>query len=164
MKLQFGPSQCLFYAVRPAYLLLLTPSPLPLGPRAPPPPAVNVYLPKDRVTGQHQSYGFVELKSEEDADYAIKVLNMVKLFGKPLRVNKASQDKNAGDVGANLFIGNLDPDVDEKVGEGWGVAGPELFGWVGWGCDADLGRIRGRAGGCVGPNRCCLGVDDVWSR
>jgi splicing factor 3B subunit 4 len=34
---------------------------------------VNVYLPKDRVTNEHQSFGFVELRSEEDADYAIKV-------------------------------------------------------------------------------------------
>ena len=32
-------------------------------------PLVNVYLPKDRVTSQHQGYGFVEFKSEEDADY-----------------------------------------------------------------------------------------------
>ncbi len=30
---------------------------------------MNVYLPKDRVTNQHQGYGFVEFKSEEDADY-----------------------------------------------------------------------------------------------
>ena len=30
-------------------------------------------------------------------------------------MNKASQDKDTLDVGANLFIGNLDPDVDEKV-------------------------------------------------
>ncbi|CAN0418757.1 unnamed protein product, partial [Hapterophycus canaliculatus] len=42
-------------------------------------------------------------------------MNMVKLFGKPLRVNKASQDRKANDVGANLFIGQLDPDVDEKM-------------------------------------------------
>lgn len=77
--------------------------------------AVHVYLPKDRVTGEHQGYGFVELKSEEDAAYAIKVLNMVKLFGKPIRVAAASQDKDSGDVGANLFIGNLDPDVDETL-------------------------------------------------
>lgn len=78
--------------------------------------AVNVYLPKDRVTNAHQGYGFVEFRSEEDADYSIKILNMVKIYGKPIRVNKASQDKNSQDVGANLFIGNLDPDVDEKVG------------------------------------------------
>ena len=30
---------------------------------------VNVYLPKDRVTGIHQGYGFVEYRTEEDADY-----------------------------------------------------------------------------------------------
>lgn len=46
---------------------------------------------------------------------AVKVLNMIKVFGKPIRVNKASQDKRQQDVGANLFIGNLDQDVDEKV-------------------------------------------------
>lgn len=40
---------------------------------------------------------------------------MVKLFGKPIRVNKSAQDRKALDVGANLFVGNLDPDVDEKV-------------------------------------------------
>ncbi|XP_039026217.1 splicing factor 3B subunit 4-like isoform X2 [Hibiscus syriacus] len=78
-------------------------------------PVVNVYVPKDRVTNLHQGYGFVEFRSEEDADYAIKVLNMIKLYGKPIRVNKASQDKKSLDVGANLFIGNLDPDVEEKL-------------------------------------------------
>ncbi|KAJ4849190.1 Splicing factor 3B subunit 4 [Turnera subulata] len=78
-------------------------------------PVVNVYVPKDRVTNLHQNYGFVEFRSEEDADYAIKILNMIKLYGKPIRVNKASQDKKSLDVGANLFIGNLDPDVDEKL-------------------------------------------------
>ena len=74
-----------------------------------------VYLPKDRVTGDHQGYGFVEFKSPEDAVYAIKILNMVKLFGKPIRVAPSSQDKDTADVGANLFIGNLDPDVDETL-------------------------------------------------
>lgn len=103
--------------------------------------SVNVYVPKDRVTNLHQGYGFVEFRSEEDADYvsctlivcgttsalyilltvawirvhigfrslfpaffwhylsvvlfsfamqAIKVLNMIKLYGKPIRVNKVS--------------------------------------------------------------------------
>ncbi|CAH8367615.1 unnamed protein product [Eruca vesicaria subsp. sativa] len=78
-------------------------------------PVVNVYVPKDRVTGLHLGYGFIEFCSEEDADYAIKILNMIKIHGKPMCVNKASQDKKSLDVGANLFIGNLDPDVDEKI-------------------------------------------------
>ncbi|PKY46562.1 hypothetical protein RhiirA4_358186 [Rhizophagus irregularis] len=78
-------------------------------------PVVNVHLPKDRVTQTHQGYGFCEYMSEDDADYAIKIMNQIKLYGKPIRVNKATSDKKNLDVGASLFIGNLDPDVDEKM-------------------------------------------------
>lgn len=78
-------------------------------------PVVNCHMPKDRVTQTHQGYGFVEFLSEDDADYAIKILNMIKLFGKPVRVNKASSHQKNLDVGANLFIGNLDPEIDEKL-------------------------------------------------
>ena len=49
---------------------------------------VNVHLPKDRVTQSHQGYGFVEFISEEDAEYAARVMNQVRLYGKPIRVNK----------------------------------------------------------------------------
>uniref|UniRef100_A0A8C4WXP0 Splicing factor 3B subunit 4 n=1 Tax=Eptatretus burgeri TaxID=7764 RepID=A0A8C4WXP0_EPTBU len=72
-------------------------------------------MPKDRVTQQHQGYGFVEFLGEEDADYAIKIMNMIKLYGKPIRVNKASAHNKNLDVGANIFIGNLDPEIDEKL-------------------------------------------------
>ncbi|KAL1304385.1 hypothetical protein AAFC00_003385 [Neodothiora populina] len=76
----------------------------------------NVHLPKDRVTQTHQGYGFVEFQSEEDAEYAARIMNQVRLWGKPIRVNKASADKQKTlEVGAELFIGNLDPMVDEKV-------------------------------------------------
>lgn len=78
-------------------------------------PVVNVHMPKDKLSGVHSGYGFVEFHSEEDADYAMKIMNMIKLFGKPIRINKASADKKTLDVGANLFIGNLDPEVDEKL-------------------------------------------------
>ena len=49
---------------------------------------------------------------------------MVKLFGKPIRVNRSAQtDRSAWsngqeashDVGANLFLGNLASEVDEKL-------------------------------------------------
>lgn len=78
-------------------------------------PVVNVHMPKDRVTQNHQGYGFIEFMSEDDADYAIKIMNMIKLYGKPIRVNKASAHQKNLDIGANLFIGNLDPEVDEKL-------------------------------------------------
>ena len=94
-------------------------------------PIINVHLPKDRVTQSHQGYGFVEFGSEEDADYAAKIMNQIRLWGKPIRVNKASADRRGGGagalgaeggglgggqgVGAELFVGNLDGMVDEKV-------------------------------------------------
>lgn len=78
-------------------------------------PVVNVHMPKDKVSGKHMTYGFVEFRGEEDAEYAIKILNMIKFFTKPIKVNKVSSDKKYLDVGANLFIGNVDPDVDEKL-------------------------------------------------
>jgi len=93
---------------------------------------VNVHLPKDRVSMAHQGYGFCEFLTEEDAEYACKIMNQIKLFGKPIRVNKvsvfsyglklryisqiqASSDKKQLDVGANLFVGNLDENVDERL-------------------------------------------------
>lgn len=78
-------------------------------------PVVNVHMPKDKVTGKTSGYGFVEFRGEEDAEYCIKIMNMVKLYGKPLKVNKSSQDKRINEVGANIFVGNLDPEIDEKV-------------------------------------------------
>lgn len=79
----------------------------------------SVYMPKDKVTQAHNGYGFVEFLDVIDADYAITILNMVKFFGRPLKVSKSSLNNKAElsrDVGANLFIGNLDPnDVDENL-------------------------------------------------
>jgi splicing factor 3B subunit 4 len=68
-------------------------------------PVANVHIPKDKLSGDHQGFGFVEFHNEMDADYASKIMNMIKLYGRPLRVNKASRDKKVFDVGANLFIG-----------------------------------------------------------
>ena len=50
--------------------------------------SVNVHLPKDRVSMAHQGYGFCEFLTEEDAEYACKIMNQIKLWGKPIRVNK----------------------------------------------------------------------------
>ncbi|ORY56449.1 hypothetical protein BCR35DRAFT_296258 [Leucosporidium creatinivorum] len=78
-------------------------------------PVVNVHLPKDRISMSHQGYGFCEFLTEDDADYACKIMNQIKLYGKPIRVNKASSDRKQVDIGANLFVGNLDPNVDERM-------------------------------------------------
>ena len=78
-------------------------------------PVVSVHMPRDKVTNRSQGFGFVEFRHEIDAEYAIKVMHMIKLFGNPLRVNKSSQNKDSQNIGANLFIGGLHPDVDEKL-------------------------------------------------
>lgn len=51
---------------------------------------MNVHLPKDRISMAHQGYGFCEFLTEEDAEYACKIMNQIKLWGKPIRVNKVS--------------------------------------------------------------------------
>ncbi|KAH8177426.1 RNA recognition motif domain-containing protein [Sarocladium implicatum] len=79
-------------------------------------PIHNIHMPRDRVTQSHQGFGFVEYRTPTDAEYAANVMNGIKLYGKSLRVNKASADKQKGaEVGAELFVGNLDPMVDEKI-------------------------------------------------
>lgn len=78
-------------------------------------PVVSVHLPKDRVSQTHQGYGFCEFQTEEDADYAVKIMNQIKLFGKPIRVNKASADKRPViNVGADIHVTGLDPSIDER--------------------------------------------------
>ena len=44
---------------------------------------MNVYLPKDRVTSMHQGYGFVEFRSEDDADYVRSLFLFPACFGVP---------------------------------------------------------------------------------
>ena len=43
--------------------------------------SVNVYVPKDRVTNLHQGYGFVEFRSEEDADYVSLTPSLIVVIG-----------------------------------------------------------------------------------
>ncbi|EFW99847.1 splicing factor 3b subunit 4 [Grosmannia clavigera kw1407] len=79
-------------------------------------PVVNVHMPMDRVSRLHQGFGFVEFDTPESAEYASRTLNGIRLYGKPVRVNKASADRQrAAEIGAELFVNNLDPQVDEKI-------------------------------------------------
>jgi splicing factor 3B subunit 4 len=81
----------------------------------------SVYMPTDKITNTHNGYGFIEFMDTMDADYAIQILNMMKFYSRPLKVSKSSLHNSktelwSKDVGANLFIGNLDPlDVDEHL-------------------------------------------------
>lgn len=76
---------------------------------------VSVYIPRDRsFTKEHQGYGFVEFQSQTDVEYACKVMNDVMLYNQPIRVSPSGRDRKLFDIGANLFVGNLDPEVDER--------------------------------------------------
>ena len=77
-------------------------------------PVIKIYLPKDKITLKHQGFAFIEFRTKQDAEYAIKVMHMIKLYNKPINVNTATQDKRTQEIGADLFIGNLSEDVDEK--------------------------------------------------
>ncbi|PKA53979.1 Polyadenylate-binding protein 2 [Apostasia shenzhenica] len=109
-------------------------------------PVVNVYVPKDRVTNLHQGYGFIEFRSEEDADYAIKILNMIKLYGKPIRVNKADTLTSrlsffTSSSGVNLFPnGTKIVDVSFDSFDQSGVARPCIC-WIMR--DPETGNSRG---------------------
>lgn len=46
----------------------------------------------------HQGYGFCEFLTEEDAEYACKIMNQIKLWGKPIRVNKVCEQIYRGSI------------------------------------------------------------------
>jgi splicing factor 3B subunit 4 len=82
-------------------------------------PVISIVMPRDRITGKHGGYAFVEFESPEDAEYAIRVMNNVKLYGKMIRVSKAMKEdkvtRDAQDWMVKLFVGSLAPEVDEKI-------------------------------------------------
>ncbi|XP_049850586.1 splicing factor 3B subunit 4-like [Schistocerca gregaria] len=77
-------------------------------------PVVSVYIPRDKLTKEHSGYGFVEFQSEVDVQYAIKIMEEVPLYNKKLYINLSGRDKKTFGIGANLYIGHLDPSVDDK--------------------------------------------------
>merc|ERR1712224_843968 len=78
-------------------------------------PLHSVYFPRDPVDGQHYGYGFIEFCDEKNLDYALKILNQTKIFNKPIAINKLNKFSNVLNIGANIFIGNLHPDTNEKL-------------------------------------------------
>lgn len=76
---------------------------------------MSVYIPRDKsLTKEHQGFGFIEFQSEADVEYACKVMHGIMLFNQPIRVSRSGRDRKLFDIGANLFIGNLDTEVDER--------------------------------------------------
>lgn len=51
-------------------------------------PVVSIHLPKDRILKTHQGYGFIEFENQHDVEYAEKVLQGIRLYGKSLKINR----------------------------------------------------------------------------
>lgn len=87
-------------------------------------PVKLLNLPKDRILRQHQGYGFVELQTAQDADYALEIFRGIRLYGKTLKMKRAEPQTSATtgstgeeavlSIGARLFVKNLNPMVDDK--------------------------------------------------
>lgn len=83
-------------------------------------PVRLLHLPKDRILREHQGFGFVEFRTAQDADYAVELFRGVRLFGRTLKMKKTdpqstTETETLGlSVGARLFVGNLNPLVDEQ--------------------------------------------------
>ncbi len=58
-------------------------------------PAVSVNMPRDKITQLHQGYAFCEFQDSDTADYAVRLMNMIKLYGKQLRINKVGHLRTA---------------------------------------------------------------------
>ena len=64
----------------------------------------------------HQGYGFCEFLTEEDAEYACKIMNQIKLWGKPIRVNKASTLSSGEDPWKYVILTGVAPCRATSVG------------------------------------------------
>ena len=90
-------------------------------------PIRSLNLPKDRVLKTHQGYGFIEFRTIKDSEYVLNILRGIRLYGKMLKLKKAEPNfkgnsqqvgattaSNAMDIGAKIFINNLNPLIDEQ--------------------------------------------------
>lgn len=78
-------------------------------------PVTHIKLPKETTDDDHLKYAFVKFSNTEDTEYACKLFDgKVSLFGKTLKVRKSNQRNEvaAFDVGAKLFIKNVDESID----------------------------------------------------
>ena len=55
----------------------------------------RVHIPTDRETGQPRGFAFVEMKSEDNEDKAIQILNGAEWMGRDIKVDKAKPRRNS---------------------------------------------------------------------
>ncbi|GBL75751.1 Polyadenylate-binding protein 1 [Araneus ventricosus] len=76
---------------------------------------LNVHICRDDNTGQSLGYGFVNFESKADAEKALSLLNYDLVKGRVIRLMWATRSVKRPNLCANLFIRNIDPNIDEKT-------------------------------------------------
>lgn len=75
----------------------------------------NIRLCKDKETGRCLGYGFINYVSRSDAQKALSTLNYTLLQNRTIRLMWAEKNIKKLPSSANIFIKNLDSDIDEKA-------------------------------------------------
>ncbi|SCU92069.1 LAMI_0E08636g1_1 [Lachancea mirantina] len=81
-------------------------------------PVAGIRYPRDRVLQNYQGFAFVEFHNSEDAQYVAKCMNnVVRLYDRLLKVRLSGKNSSSNgdvpfDMGAKLFIKNLDELID----------------------------------------------------
>lgn len=86
-------------------------------------PVKSVRIPKDKVSLEPQGFGFVDFYSAKDCMYIMRLIDGLRLFGRPLRLRKAVRSNTGNgddhgskeDIGPIVFVGNLDILIDSKT-------------------------------------------------
>lgn len=77
-------------------------------------PVVSVQIPKDKEKDVKNGYAFVEMATEEDARYAVQILNGIPLFSSPMKVTTSNAIKeDEDDYPAKLFVSGLAPSITD---------------------------------------------------
>ena len=75
---------------------------------------LNIRLCRDNKTGRVLGYGYINYASESDAQTALSSLNYTSIKGRTIRLMKVKKNIKELPPNANVFIKNLDPNIDER--------------------------------------------------
>ncbi|KAG0438986.1 Spliceosome-associated protein 49 [Dictyocoela muelleri] len=80
----------------------------------------NIYYPKNKQTGEHLGYCFVEYSDVDECIYTMRILNFVRLYNKPLYISRAKNNEFIAKLCVKnilLFDEEMLYDMFKKFGE-----------------------------------------------